>query len=336
MKITDFSRQLTRFLGEYLPGQHNVSANTIKSYRDAFTLLLRFCRDKKRIAPERLQIARLDTVLVTEFLSHLETDRHNSIPTRNQRLAALHAFFRYLQIEEPDLLLHCQRILAIPCKRCGRPEMGFLCAEDLAMILAQPDLFKTAGRRDAVLLSILYDTGARVQELIDLSLSDLRLESPAQVRLTGKGKKMRSVPLMARTVKLLRQYFQDHGLDLAHHGREPVFRNREGQRLSRSGVRYILQKYVKRAKTTRKVLRDDVSPHMLRHSKAMHLLEAGNPLVVIRDILGHTDVKTTEIYAHANMEMKRRALASVADASPTPDMPSWQKNQGLLEWLRDL
>ena len=336
MTANDFPRLLTKFLGEYLPSQRNMSSNTIKSYRDTFMLLLRYCRERKNIILEQLEITRIDAVLIVDFLSYLETERHCSTATRNQRLAAMHAFFRFLQTEQPEYMLHYQRILAIPSKRRERPEVGYLSGDDLSAILAQPDLSTSAGRRDAVLLSVLYDAGARVQELIDLNVRDLRLEAPAQVRLTGKGRKIRSVPLMKQTVSLLKQYFKEHGFNIIKLDRTPVFRNRKRERLSRSGIRYILKKYVDQAKAVCPTLREDISPHMLRHSKAMHLLQAGNPLVVIRNILGHTDVKTTEIYARADMEMKRRALSTIADDSPTPDIQSWQKNPDLLEWLRNL
>ena len=336
MTANDFPRLLTKFLGDYLPLQRNMSSNTIKSYRDTFTLLLRYCRENKNIILEQLEITQIDITLITNFLSYLETVRHCSAATRNQRLAAIHAFFRFLQMEQPEYMLHYQRILAIPSKRHERPEVGYLSGDDLATILAQPDLSTSEGRRDAVLLSVLYDTGARVQELIDLNIRDLRLETPAQIRLTGKGRKMRSVPLMSQTVRLLKQYFQERDFNILKHDREPVFCNRKGERLSRSGIRYIMKKYVDQAKAVCPILREDISPHMLRHSKAMHLLQAGNPLVVISKILGHTDVKTTEIYARADMEMKRRALSTIADASPTPDIQSWQKNPDLLEWLHNL
>jgi len=227
-------------------------------------------------------------------------------------------------------------VLAIPQQRYARPELGYLRAEDLAVILAQPNLTTSRGRRDAVLLSLLYDTGARVQELIDLAVRDVRLETPAQVRLSGKGRKVRSVPLMEGTVNLLAAYFKEHRLEPLEKEDEPLFRNRDGRRLSRSGVRYILQKYVQKARTLRPGLRERISPHTLRHTKAMHLLQAGNPLVVIRNILGHAEVRTTEMYARADMEMTRKALQTVADSSPTHAYPSWRDTPGLLETLRNL
>jgi site-specific recombinase XerD len=301
-----------------------------------FTLLLRFCRDVRGIALERLSLAQIDPSLVEAFLDHLANDRHVTIQTQNHRLAALHAFFRYVQSEVPEHLLQCQQILAIPLKRHAHPIVGYLSKEHLAQVLAQPDLHTEAGRRDAVMLSVLYDIGARVQELIDLNAGDVRLDPPAQLRLMGKGRKMRAVPLMDPTVELLREHRREHGLDRPEHADKPLFQNRKGERLSRSGVRYLLQKYVQRVRHDHPGFTQPVSPHTLRHTKGMHLLQSGVPLEIIRDFLGHVDVKTTEIYARANLEMKRKALEKVADVGALPKIPSWKQNKTLLEWLQSL
>ena len=336
MKPTDFSIHVTSFLTHYLAAQRNLSANTIKAYRDVFTLLLRFCRDVRDIAPEKLRLEQIDVPLVEAFLDHLETERKSSPSTRNHRLATLHAFFRYVQAEEPAHMLQCQKILAIPLRRHARPTVRYLSKDELAEILAQPDLRASAGRRDAVLLSVLYDTGARVQELIDLSVGDVRLDPPAQLRLLGKGRKMRAVPLMDNTVQLLRDHLQENHLNRPEQFDKPLFQNAHQQRLSRSGVRYILQKYLVRARSKLPTLKPTVSPHTLRHAKGMHLLQSGISLDMIRDFLGHVDVKTTQIYARANLEMKRNALEKITDLSPVRTIPSWQQNKDLLDWLRSL
>ena len=336
MKPTDFATHLTNFLTSYLPAQRNLRPNTIKAYRDTFVLLLRYCRDVQGLSPERLNLAQIDPPFVREFLSRLEKERHWKVPTRNLRLTALHSFFRYVQTEEPGLMFQCQRILAIPMQRCASPAVEYLLPDDLAAILCEPDLTTRRGRRDAVLLSLLYDAGARVEELIDLSVRDVRLESPSQIRLRGKGDKQRAVPLMANTVELLREYLREHGVMQPHEMDQPLFQNRYGRRLSRSGVRYILGKYTQRAQVSRKSQLPKVSPHTFRHTKAMHLLQAGNPLVVIRDFLGHADIKSTEIYARADLDMKRRALERATDKSPTRKLPSWHQDKDLLDWLRSL
>ena len=336
MKPTDLSMHVTNFLTHYLGAQRNLSPNTIKAYRDVFTLLLRFSRDVRGIAPEKLCLEQMDVPLVEAFLDHLETERQSSPRTRNHRLAALHAFFRYVQTEEPAHMLQCQKILAIPQQRHARPTVTYLSKEELAEILAQPNLRTAEGRRDAVLLSILYDTGARVQELIDLSVGDVRLDPPAQLRLLGKGRKTRAVPLMQSTVQLLRDHIRDNRLDRPEQFDTPLFQSARHQRLSRSGIRYILQKYLVRARSKCPSLNRTVSPHTLRHTKGMHLLQSGISLDMIRDFLGHVDVKTTQIYARANLEMKRNALEKITEPSPIPTIPTWQQDKNLLDWLRSL
>src|SRR6266446_3219448 len=334
MKPTDFSVHVTSFLTHYLAAQRNVSPNTIKAYRDVFTLLLRFCRDVQGIALEKLRLEQIDVSFVEAFLDYLERERKSSPRTRNQRLAALHAFFRYVQAEEPTHMHQCQKILAIPLRRHTRPTVSYLSKEELAEILARPDLRTPEGRRDTVLLSVLYDTGARVQELVDLSVGDVRLDSPAQLRLLGKGRKMRAVPLMNNTVQLLRDHLQENHLDRPEQFDKPLFQNAHSQRLSRSGIRYILKKYLGRAQSKLPSLNRKVSPHTLRHAKGMHLLQSGISLDMIRDFLGHVDVKTTQIYARANLEMKRKALEKINESSPVQTLPAWQQNKDLLDWLR--
>lgn len=336
MKPTDFAIRLTQFLGEYLPAHRNVSPNTIKAYRDAFTLFLRYCRDQRGLAPERVTLDSIDVSLVLAFLDYLETERYCCARTRNHRLSALHAFFRYLQIEDPDRIAQCQRILAVPFQRSPRPPVDYLSREELTAILAQPNLTTVGGRRDAVLLSVLYDTGARVQEIIDVSVRDVRLDSPAQILLTGKGRKTRVVPLLSGTVELLAEYQREHRLSHSERADSPLFFNRREERLSRSGVRYILAKYIEQARTVNPAISKKASPHTLRHSKAMHLLQAGNPATTIQAILGHADIRTTEIYARADMEMKRRALEKAACTGPSTSVPSWQENQSLMSWLSAL
>lgn len=336
MKPTDFSIHVTNFLTSYLAAQRNLSPNTIKSYRDVFTLLLRFCRDIQGIAPEKLRLQLIDVSLVEAFLDYLETERKSSPSTRNHRLTTLHAFFRYVQAEEPTHMLQCQKILAIPLRRHAPPMVGYLSKEELAEVLAQPPPQTSEGRRDAVLLSVLYDTGARVQELIDLSAGDVRLDPPEQLRLQGKGRKMRAVPLMDNTAQLLRDHLRENHLDSADQFDKPLFQNTRHQRLSRSGIRYILQKYLVSARSKLPTLNRTVSPHTIRHTKGMHLLQSGISLDMIRDFLGHVDVKTTQIYARANLEMKRKALEKITDSSPVQTIPSWQQNKDLLDWLHSL
>lgn len=335
MKPTTFSVQLSRFLSEYLAGQRDLSPNTIKAYRDVFVLLLRYCRDEKGLVIERLDIQHIDADLISGFLNHLQNERGCSARTVNQRLAALHAFFRYLQVEVPECLLQSQRILAIPLRRFVRKEVSYLSKEFLAALLAQPDVHRSIGRRDAVLLSVLYDTGARVQEIINMTVGDVRLDSPAQVRILGKGRKVRIVPLMENTAHLLKKYMDEHCLTLPEQFDRSLFVNKQGNSLTRPGVNYILQKHVESARDVCPAFKQKVTPHTLRHTKAMQLVEAGVTLDIVRDFLGHTDVKTTELYARANLEMKRAAIEKLSP-TPVPEVSSWKKNKTLLNWLQTL
>jgi integrase/recombinase XerD len=336
MKPTDIARYLTQFLTYYLSAQRNLSPNTIASYRDTFMLLLRYCQEQRHISVERLRLDQLTIPLILGFLDHLEKERHCTARTRNQRLAALHVFFRYLQIEVPSCMMQCQQILAIPFRRYERIAFPYLSVEDLSILVSQPDTATVEGRRHAVLLTVLYDTGARVQEVIDLCVQHVRLDSPAQVKLMGKGRKMRIVPLMSKTVAILKEYMQEHALFGENCLNLPLFSNRHGQRLSRSGIRYLITKYSNKGRQQYPQMAAKITPHTLRHTKAMHLLQAGNPLNVIQSILGHVDIKTCTIYASADLEMKRKALEKTDYMTPKISLPSWKSNKNILDWLRSL
>lgn len=337
MKPTDFSYHLTEYLAKYLPGRIGCSSNTIRSYRDSFSLLLRFCAKVKKMPAERITVDALEKELITEFLAWLESDRGCSVSTRNQRLAAIHAFFKYLQTESPEHIYLCQQILAIPLKRTHSKSIDYLTLDGIKYILAAPDPGSKSGRRDLVLMSLLYDTGSRVQEIADLKVCDVRLENPVTVKITGKGNKSRIVPLMTPTAKLLDQYMTENDLKSIAHGQYPLFQNRSHDKLTRAGIAYILKKYVNEARSFHpELIPQTVSPHCFRHSKAMHLLQAGVNLVYIRDLLGHVSIKTTEVYARADSQMKRQALENAYPSCTPSEMPIWQQDRDLLRWLKDL
>jgi site-specific recombinase XerD len=327
---TDFAVFLRRFLTTHLAGLRGCSPNTVASYRDTFKLLIIFFRDRA-IPPERLTLDRIDAAAVTGFLDWLEVNRHNSVSTRNQRLAAISSFFRWMQSQDPTHLARCQDILAIPVKRQTHPAVHHLTVEQTRRLLASPDRSSRHGRRDATLLATLYDTAARVQELADLTVRDVRLEPPALIAVTGKGRKTRHVPLIGNTTALLDAYLAEHRLNTPGHDGHPVFFNQHGHKLSRGGIAWITRKY--QTMTADPILANtDITPHTLRHSKAMHLYEAGIPLPYIRDILGHVDLSTTEIYARASTEAKRKAL----EAAYTDIVTDWNQDPGLLNWLAKL
>lgn len=338
MKPTDFSYYLTRFLSVYLPGNYNVSQNTIASYRDTFVLFLKYLAEKCHIKPERLELIFITKDRIEDFLGWLEHERRNSVATRNNRLAAIHAFFSWLQYEHPDYLSEWQRILSIPVKKAAKPEMHYLTIDGVRLLLSMPNQRTASGKRDLALLSFLYDSAARVQELILLSPGDFRFANPCTVRLQGKGGKARIVPMLDAQVGLLKSYIQENHLLDHDKLSQPLFFNNRGERLTRAGVNYILTKYVKMARNRDPYLiPENISCHCLRHSKAMHLLQAGVNLIYIRDLLGHVSIQTTEIYARADSKQKRQAIENAyIDLRPKKVEAVWEGNSDLIRWLQRL
>jgi integrase/recombinase XerD len=337
MKPTNFAYYLTNFLSKYLPGIAGLSHNTIMSYRDTFSLFLDFCSKYKKIKPEKLSLDNLDRKLVEEYLEWLEETRNCTASTRNVRLAAFHSFCRYLQRELPDYIHPAQQIISIPIKRTKKISVEYITLDAMRFLLEKPSKITKAGRRDSVLLSLLYDSGARVQELADLKVSDIRLESPATAKLSGKGNKKRIVPLMKPMSALLSQYLQENDLTESYTFEYPLFCNRSKQKLTRAGISYIVKKYADKAmKAAPELFPDKLSPHCFRHSKAMHLLQSGVNLIYIRDFLGHVDIQTTEVYARIDGEMKRKALEKGNNGVVSDKMPEWQNNAELMNWLKNL
>jgi integrase/recombinase XerD len=332
---TDFAVSLRRFLSDHLAGLRGCSPKTITSYRDAFKLLIVFLRDDRSIAPEKLTLEHIDAGTISGFLDWLEEARHNSVSTRNQRLAAISSFYKWMQTQDPAHMACYQDILAIPAKKHDQPAVDHLSVEQTRQLLALPDRATRRGRRDATLLATLYDSAARVQELADLSVRDIRLDPPAMVALTGKGAKTRHVPLDTNTTALLGAYLAEQRLVSPGHDDHPVFSNQHGSKLSRGGIAWILRKY--QAQAPDPVLGEGrLSPHVLRHSRAMHLYDAGVPLPYIRDILGHVDLSTTDVYARASTEAKRRALEAAYVYIVPADLTEWNENPELLNWLASL
>lgn len=330
MKKTDFTKALTSYFSTYLPETCGVSPNTCNSYRDAFKLLLLYFQGEKGVPANSIELRMLNRNLASDFLDWLEAQRKVSVTTRNQRLAAMKAFAHYVQYRNPEYLENCTDIIAMRPKKHEKPVIPFLTEEELKALLTQPDPSTRHGLRDLTLLSLLYDSGARVQEITDLKLKDIRLTNPAMATLTGKGRKARQVPLMKETCKLLDSYIRNFNLN-SEPLTSPLFFNQKGQALSRYGITYILKKYVSQAELdsdTRKI-----SPHVLRHTKAMHLLRAGVNMIYIRDFLGHVDISTTEVYARIDAEMKRKVFEEkVPNFTPNTTMP-WEEDKDLLQWL---
>lgn len=332
MKKNDFAQYITDYFTQYFAGTRNLSTNTIASYRDAFIILLKFMNNTYSIKPEKLGILDFSPDRIKEFLNYLEAGLGNSISTRNQRLIAIHSFFRYIGTQNPEYMFLSQQILSIPEKKKEQKLVRHFETSQIKELLAAPDTHTSRGRRDQALLCLLYDSGCRVQELADIKVCDIRLTVPAQVTVTGKGRKTRAVPLTSETKEIIASYIKENHLEQAAKQDTPLFYNCHGDKLTRQGITYILKKY------TEPIGLADASPHILRHSKAMHMTEADINPIYIRDFLGHTDLKVTQIYSKTSVEMKRRALDKLkgTDVIPKETKKDWRNDKKLMDWLNSL
>lgn len=335
MKPTDFSKYISDFISKHLPDEKGASANTITAYRDTFVLLLNFIQQEKRIKVEKLTLEKIKKEIILEFLDYIQKQRKCSHSTRNARLAAIHSFYKYLQGESLEHLHECQRILSIKFKRAPQGSLNYLSIEGMKLLLQQPDTTTLKGRRDLTLLSLMYDSGARVQEIIDLTPSMLRLNKPPTIKIIGKGNKARIVPMLDAQTVHLKNYLQEYRLSEPLANMYPLFFNSRKEKLTRAGINHIVQKYSEAARKENKMLiPEKISCHCLRHTKAMHLLQAGVNLVYIRDILGHVSIQTTEIYARADSMQKRKAIEKAYVNINPNEEPAWTKDENLISWLK--
>lgn len=326
---------LRAFLTDYLPQQRALSPHTLHSYRDSLKLLLQFVAGQKA-DPGRLTMEQLTYERVMAFLLHLETGRKNQVSTRNVRLSAIRSFFRFVGAHYPEHLAQAQRILSAPLKRTASREIQHLEMSEIQAVLGSIDRSSAAGRRDHVLLSFLFNTGARVSEVVGLQACDLALDQPPNVRLRGKGRKERRCPLWAETAKALRAHLREQ--TVAPHEQRSVFLNQRGQPLTRFGVRWILCKHVRRTALRVASLKSKrIHPHSVRHSTAMHLLRSGIDLSTIANWLGHVSINTTNKYVTLDLEAKRQALDKskrVLSSRQRATIPA--PDQALIEWLEAL
>jgi integrase/recombinase XerD len=337
---TELGRALVRFFQEYLPKQRGGSAHTVRSYRDALVLLLQFAARDSNRGIEQLQIADLNAERVKRFLNFLETERHNGIATRNARLATIHVFARFLINERPECLNTLQPVIAIEFKR-GRQivPIEYLETGEIDALLRSIDRSRPDGQRDYALFALMFNTGARVQEVLNLRRSDLRLDPPCQVRLRGKGNKVRQSPIWPATAQVLREYIDQHRSASDDPANAPLFNNARGQRLTRFGVRYLLRKYVAAAGHTATSMREKrIHPHSIRHSTAICLLKSGVDFATISQWLGHANLNTTMRYARADIDLKRQALLQVFPEVLAPPPGGRLRINGteLIGWLRAL
>ena len=331
MKTHPLPTYLQRFFTERLATQLKASPNTVASYRDTFRLLLRYAADRLRRPPTELQVADINAELIGLFLADIESTRGNSARSRNTRLSAIRSFFKYVAVNEPQLLHHCQRILAMPPKRHEKRAIDFLSRAEIEALIAAPDLSSWHGRRDRALLALALQTGLRVSELIGLSRGDIVLGAGAHVRCMGKGRKERATPIRKDSVKVLRGWLAERGGADA----DPVFVSNRDQRLSRDAIEQIVGKHVQSASVKCPSLRKKrVTPHVLRHSAAMQLLQNGVDRTVIALWLGHESVETTQMYIHADMQIKEKAMARTRPIEAPPGR--YQPGDKLLAFLEAL
>ncbi len=342
MKKTEnvsFPYVVARYFRIYLPGERGFSTNTISSYRDAFKQFFEFYRQYSGKEPDMLQMQELSKELVRDFLSQMETDG-KSVSTRNQRLAALKSFCSFVKYEYPEYIDIASDILAIRMKKQPEQTVSYMIPEGVRLLLEQPEVHTKAGYRDMLLLTVLYDSGARASEIINVRIGDIRIKQPATLLLHGKGRKDRIVPLSEKTAELIDNYLSHEHKNSAEFHDKLLFTNRDGEQLTRAGVAYILKKYVTMAGDKNPdLIPKKFSPHCLRHSKAMHLLQAGVAIIYIRDFLGHSSIKTTEIYAKTDNKNKREALDKayqVANDTPQDAENLWNEDASLMSFLENL
>jgi site-specific recombinase XerD len=313
--VTLVAGLLEAFFTDRLQRQRNASPNTVAAYRDTFRLLLVFAQARVRKPPSALPLGALDAPLIAAFLQHLETTRRNSVRTRNARLAAIHSFFRFVALEEPAHSAVCQRVLAIPTKKAERKLVTSLDRSEQEALLAAPDRSTWLGRRDHAIIALLFQTGLRVSELRGLRCDDIALSTGAHVRCRGKGRKERCTPLTRQVVAVLRAWMAER----AGQPHEPAFPTRRGSTLSRDAVERMIAKHAAVARARcRSLSKKHVTPHVLRHTTAVTLLQAGNDRAVIALWLGHESIETTQMYLDADLSMKERALARTAPLRAGP------------------
>jgi site-specific recombinase XerD len=320
--MTTLGSLIVTFFRNYLANQKGYPQNTISSYSDCIRLLLSYACDRLKVNFDKLDLKQLTDQLILDFLDHLEQERGNKAKTRNQRLGAIKTFYRFLALQDPTLTAVCERVCAISAKKTEHKVIATLEKDEVKEMLAALTADTLVGARDQSLLTLLYNTGARVQELVDLDVSDLRMEEPFQVLLTGKGRKQRIVPLYEETVTAIQHYLKlrcQAGIES-----KALFLNYSDQRISRFGIGYIVSKYAaKAARISPSLCGKNVTPHTYRHTTALHLIQSGVDISVVKEWLGHADLKTTSLYVDIDTEMKRKAL----EACPPPAIPQTDEPQ---------
>ena len=329
---------LSKYLNNYLLESVGLSHNSVKTYGYTFKLLFIFAKEKYNLNPKKITFDTLDKKFILEFSQWLTDIRQSSDRTKNLRIGNIKAFFSYIQTEMPSMVLQAQEIIQIPKKKIEQKVVDYITPDGIKLILDQPNISTNLGRKHLVILSFMYATGARVQEVVDVTIEDFKYNNSSSVKLVGKGNKARLVPLESEIIMMLEKYIENEKKNrLLYNVSDSLFLNKSGKKLTRQGISYIVKKYATMAMNENSVLiPKNVHPHTFRHSRAMALLESGIELIYIRDFLGHYSVTTTEIYARVNNESTRQALLKVSSQSMTAEVPIWNQDKNLLEFLKGL
>ena len=336
MKQTKFAIYLHKFFTSYLVNDKGCTARTIDSYRYAFILFLSFLKETKNIEAEHVDITDLTYQNIIGFLNWLQGSRNNSISTRNQRQAAINSFAKYLTYEFPEYLDEYQKILGIPIKKAPQKEISYLKTDGVELLMKQINTNSAEGLRDYIMMMLLYTTGIRVSELIQIKVKDISLSEPYTLLVHGKGQKSRFVPLLKSTIKPLQKYLALKSYDRNEKLNEWLFKNHMQEQFTRQGVNYLVRKYADMARAIKpELIPEDFSPHKMRHTTAMALVDSGVDLIYIRDLLGHVSVSTTEVYARADALKKRQAIEAASKEIVAPEQAEWDNNTNLKDWLKN-
>ena len=331
MTATDFAVLITKFLTEYLPLHRNCSKNTISSYKDSLKLFILFLRDGKSMNINKFKMHQINRELILEFIEWLE-NRGNSPVTINHRLAGIKSFINFAQYESVENLAYLQPVLSVKSLKTTTRQVDYLTEEQMNNLINLPHIDTSTGIRHRIIMCLLYDTGARVQELCDLKIEDINLGNNPTVKLHGKGSKIRIVPISKNMNQILEVYISKFFSDIKLKN-EYLIKNKNNQQMSRDGIEYIVQKYATILKNNDPSFPSKVHPHMFRHSKTMHMLAVDIPIVYIRDFLGHEDISTTMIYARADSRKKNEAINNLAPKLIEENYVDWSKDQDLLDFL---
>lgn len=317
--------------------ERGVTRSTIISYKNIMVQFLKYMNKTYNLNIDRIKLKDITFDKVKAYLQYLEKEKKVKTVTRNLHLSMLHSFFIYVQFEDVENSFEIQKILSIKMKKTFPTTINYLSIDAIKKILAKPDINTSIGRRNLAMLALLYDSGCRVQELIDLNVSSISFISPPTLKIIGKGRKIRMVPLIDKQIEIIKNYMKEYKLMNLERANEPLFFNSRGERFTRQNIAYILIKYANMVrKECPELIPEKISPHIFRHSKAMHLLQAGVNIVYIRDFMGHVSINTTEIYAKADSKMKREAIENAYVKLTDDKVPKWENNENLLSWLENL